>query len=456
MYNVVFIYILLVLLMPVMGEAQPTSQPAIPGYTYHPPQQDKPSWQRLYLWMSATYLVVTNEGQVNIDSCMQAASRSRGISRYSILAEGIDDQQLAEHATWVDSHQPEKGIYQLSQATGKKYLQLLILLGAYYTFQPHSYHKWKDSAEYFLYRAIDQSKLLKEHAMGRQAQALLVKVYADGNDERAVSAGNALIAQCRQAGDKQTEARMLVYRSKYTPPMASTLKRKMDDAQQAATLYQNIGIPEGAIDALTDLGYLQFVVGRLQNTTENLLKALELAEKINYPYTQYNTIALSTITLFQGKFGEPLRYSYQTVRTAEATRDSIAFGYFYARMSYMYAFDRRTKEEMEWAQKSIDRFLIDRNPSIYRILSDVVITMQEQGQAREAYNLAQDITKKVGIPTTFSNRFAWNRVFADCYLSLHMTTQAEKHIRQMDTLEKAAEMVRGPMRGSEVNIAYAY
>jgi two-component sensor histidine kinase len=387
---------------------------------------------------------------------MIAASRSMGLSRFHLLAEGFDDPSLYEHSKWIDRQDPAKGITLLSETTGVKHLQLLLLLGSYYAFQANSYTRYRDSVEFFLTKALQESKSLKEGKSGRLALCLLVKVYSQGNDERANSLCQTLIAQCREAGDKETEARVLAYRSKYTPPSASTLQRKIQDAQQAATLFHSIGNVEGEINALTDLGYLQIITAELGTAYQNHLRALQLAEAIHYPYTHYNTQALITVTLFQGKFGEPLRYAYQTIRTAEDTRDSVAWGYFYTNLAHLFGWEDRNKESFEWAQKSVSRFVAERNPSVYRILYNVALYLHDAGKAREALQLALDIAGKVGIPSTFSDRFAYHLAFSECYLNVLLPDEAEAHIKKMDSLEAQAEAIRGPMRKTEIDGQYAH
>jgi two-component sensor histidine kinase len=449
-------YILLGLLMPLVGLSQSPASSNIPTYSFYPPQQDKASWQRLYMLQGATFVVVAKEGQVDLDSCTMAASRSRGLSRFSLLAEGIDDPGLLEQSKWIDEQAPAKGIRLLSQATGVKHVQQLLLLGAYYAFQPDNYNRYRDSVEYFLTKAIDESRSLKENKLSRLALCLLVKLYARGNDDKANTVCQTLIAQCRQAGDKETEARALAWRSKYTPPMATTLERKINDAQQAALLFDSVGNVEGEIDALVDLGYLQMIIGQIQPAYENHLKALRLADTIRFPYTQYITQALITVTLFQGKYGEPLRYAYQTVRVAEDTRDSLAWGYLYTNLAHLYSWEGRSKESFEWAKRSVNRFVAERNTSVYRMLDQVVLYMGDQGRAQEALDLALDIYSKVGMPTTFSDQFACHYVFSDCYINLRLFDKAEWHIKKLDELETQAEAIRGAMRRSEVDGQYAY
>lgn len=451
MFKVVFTYILFCLLIPFKGLPQFSVPSTIPEYAYHPAHQDKASWQRLYLWLSATFLVVAKEGQADLDSCMHAASRSMGLSRVSILAEGIDDPELLEQSKWIDEQKPGKGIRLLSDAKGIKRLQLLLLLGAYYAFEPDSYHRHRDSVEYFLTRAITESKLLKADKPGRQAACLLSKVYVQANDIKGDSISNALINECKRAGDTETEARVLAYRGKYTPPMATTLERKVTDLQRASALYRSSGNTEGDINVLTDLGYLLIVTGQLPSAYETFLHALHLADSIHYPYTHYNTQALATVTIFQQKFGEPLRYVYQTIRNAERTRDSLAWSYFYTSLALLYDSEGRTRESFELAQKSVKRFVADRNTSVYNILNDVVAYMGQVGRAKEALNLTLDIAAKVGVPTNYSDHFFYHYTLSNCYLSLKMPDMAERHIKMLDALETKAEAVRGPVRRTTIN-----
>jgi two-component system, sensor histidine kinase PdtaS len=122
----------------------------------------------------------------------------------------------------------------------------------------------------------------------------------------------------------------------------------------------------------------------------------------------------------------------------------------------LYGWEGRTKESFEWSQKSVKRFVAERNTSVYRILGGLVNYMHDQGRTQEALDIALEISKKVGIPTTFSDQFSYHTVFADCYINLKLLDQAEMHINKLDELETKAEAIRGPMRRSEVDGEFAY
>lgn len=401
-------------------------------------------------------IVIVREGQIDLDSCLFIASRSLGLSRLSIVAEGIDDPELLTQSQWIDRGDPGNGIRLLSQVKGRKHLEVLVLLGAYYAFQPHSYYRYRDSVEYFLTKAVNESKMIKEEKLGRQALCLLGKMYIQAGDKKGDTVFNQLINECGRTGDKETEARALAYRGIFTPPSPTTVLNKITDLHKAADLYLTLNNTEAEINVLTDIGYLLIITGQLQLAYDKFLQALQLAESIHYPYTHYNTDALTMVTMFEGKFGEPFKYALQTIKASESNRDSIGWGYFYARLSQLYNAEGREKERNDMAQKAIERFVIDRNPAVYNMLNDVIIRLDDEGRKEEALDFMQDMSKKVDAPVTFTDQFFYHLALSNCYLNLGKPDQAEIHIAMMDSLETKAESIRGPVRRGTINNQYAH
>ncbi|GAO44673.1 sensor histidine kinase [Flavihumibacter petaseus] len=433
-----------------------SAQTATPGYAYHPPSEDKLSWQRLNLWLSSTYIVVVKEGQVDHDTCLYLASRSLGLSRLPVLAEGIADGDLPRQTAWIDAQQPGTGVALLSSIKGRKRLPLLALLGAYYAFQPGSHTRYKDSVEYFVHQAITENEVFKDKKLGAQALCLLGKVYVQANDPKGDSIFNLVINQARRDRDKETEARAIAYRGIYTAPTQASFQQKLTDLQTAAGLYQALGNTEREINVLMDLGYMQVVTGQFQPAQEGFLKALALAEQIRYPYTHYITDALTMVTVYQGKFGEPFRYTLQSIEVAENVRDSIGWVYFYSRLAFLYDAEGRMKESMDMAHKAIDRFVASRNPSVYNILNLVIDQLCNEGRAAEALDLVQRVSEAVGPAITFSDQLVYHFSLAGCYLSLNRLDDAEVQINIMDSLETEAERIRGPLSRSIVTDMYGH
>ncbi|MFC0773441.1 sensor histidine kinase [Terrimonas alba] len=447
----IFIGIILSFIMLSKASAQTSSQPGISTYSYHPSSEDKQSWQRLNLMLSSTFILVVKEGQVDLENCLIYASRSLGLSMVSVLAEGIDDPELLAQSQWIDSGDPGNGIYLLSKARGKKRLELLLLLGAYYAFQPQRDYHYRDSAEFFLAKAINESKTLKEEKLGRQALCLLGKIYVQGTDvQRGDSVFNRVIHESQARGDRETEARAFAYRGIYSPVSPMTAKNKLTYLQKAADIYHALNDTEGEINALTDIGYLWVLMGQLQNAHNVFLKALQLEEAIHYPYIHYNTDALAMVAMFEGKFGEPLKYTLQSVRTAENCRDSIGWAYFYSRMQLLYASEGgKENERRHYLQKALDRYIIDRNPDLYAILIDWITKLKDEGKTKEALDFTLNLFKKVP-PVTVTNQFDFHSALFESYLNLNEFDLAEMHVSKMDSLETKAESIRGPLKRADI------
>lgn len=303
---------------------------APPKYNYHHPSEDKPSWQRLNLWLSSIFFRTSKQSGVDWDTSLIYVSRSLGLSRLSVAGEGMDDPALLTSSSWFDKGKPEEGVQLLSKATGIKHLRLLLLLGSYYAFQPDNYRRHRDSTEYFLKKALTESKTLGEKSYGRLALCLLGKMYAHGSDTvNSKIIFSQLISECKSAGDKSGEARALAYRALYTNASPTNTQERLGYIQEAIKIYQSLKETENEIIAWTYSGYLYIRLGKLDDGYAAFLKALDLVQAIGYPYSQYSTDALAMISSAQDKFGEPLKYNLETIKTAEAVRDSIGWARFY-------------------------------------------------------------------------------------------------------------------------------
>ena len=452
----IFICALFCFVPSVEGMTQPLLKSGLAGYTYHPPSEDKESWRRLNLWLSSTYLLVVNEGQADQDVCLLKASRSLGLSRLSILAEGIDDPELMGQANWIDQQKPADGIRALSQAKGKQRVELLILMGAYYAFQPNNYRLYKDSVEYFLSQAIREAKSLNDEGLERQAKCLLTKMYFQANEvEKGDSIFIPLIKECQADKDKKTEARAFVYRGIYEPFLPAMGKRKIADLQKAADLYHELNDTEGEINALTDVGYLLAIMNQLPAAYDLLLKPLELEKSIDYPYVHYNTDILAFIAMSQKRFGELFKYSLQTVKTAEATRDSIGWPGFYLRMWYVYNFAGREKVASEWRNKAVDRYLFDRNPSVYKAINPTLRPWEPRAYYQAMLARIDDASKKVPAIVPM-DLVAYHQVLAGSYIGLREFDLAELHLSKADSIETILESLRGPLFGQVLDLRRGY
>jgi two-component sensor histidine kinase len=411
---------------------------------YHPPSAYKMEWQRLHLQLSSTYFTVARENQVDFDSSLLYVSQSLGLSRMAVIAEGINVQGLP--VSWVDEKNPGRAVDLLVRVTGKKHLELLILLGAYYAFQPYYNHQYKDSAEYFLKMAINESKTPEENRLGRIARCLLGKKYLQGADlSIGDSVFNRLINDCKIAGDRETEARAFAYRAIYTALSPASVPNQISYLLKARDIYRELKDHENQINVLTDIGYLYVVIFQLQNAQQVFTEALTLADSIGFPYTQYNTDALAMSLDFQSKFGEALRYSIEAIRIAESNRDSVGWGMFYNRLGGLYHIEGdRDSESLKWLEKAMARFILDKNTGgLYRTLPNITDIMFARGQYHRALDLVLNVSKKLP-PENPVELLFYHYELSSHYMVLRQFKMAEQHLLEASRMEQEIENSFGP------------
>jgi two-component sensor histidine kinase len=425
----------------------PSNLPKLPKPFPNPSQYNVVS-QRLLLQLSFTYFTAAQEGQVDLDSSLLYTSQSLGLSRLPVIAEGFDDEDLMNKSGWIDKRDPEKARQKLPGLRGIKHLQQLVLLGAYYAFQPDSYHSSKDSVLFYLSRARKESKALHELRWGRQALCLLGKMYVEGNALKEGDAiFNQLIGECHADGDMENEAKAWTYRGLYTAYSPGTTKDRIAYLEKARNLYNYQKNVAGEINVLTDIGYLWVSALQTDKAYSVFLEALSLEHLIGFPYTHYNTDDLAMVGVFQRKFGEPLKYALQSLNTAEAARDSIGWGIFYGRLGVLYFYDMKgNKESMKWLQKSLDRFSqTGRDPSLYNNILNVSVLLGYDDRAAEALAQAHRIANLYP-PLGVIDRMVYEETIGICYLNLKQYNLAEPHFLQAAKLEKQSEPMRGIFR----------
>jgi two-component sensor histidine kinase len=405
---------------------------------FHKPSEYKTSWQRLLLLLSQAFYTAAEENQLEQDSNLIYCAHSLGLSRLPVIAEGIDAPDLTDQLNWIDKREPESGLHLLSASTGKKHIELLLFLGAYYAFEPDSYHRYKDSVVYFLNNAISESMAQHEQQLGRQARLLIGKMYVGGYDfEHGDPIFDQLIKDCQAAADHITEAKVWFYRGLYTAFTPVKLPKRIAYLQQARQLYHQQNNTVGEISALSVIGYLDVPNYQLDKAYKASLEALSLADSIHFPYTHYNTDAIAMITTFDGKFGEPLKYALETVRAAEATHDSIGLGYFYGRIGLLYyTEDWKHEDAQKWLEKAVYTLMnATENNGLYLSVINLVNSYIASGHLNKALNILLYVSNKMP-PKTIVDKLYYNLAYASYYARSESYDMAQKHLATADSTEK--------------------
>jgi two-component sensor histidine kinase/TPR repeat protein len=404
-----------------------------------PPAQSKTAWQRLLLQLSSTFITVVNENQIDLDSSLVNASISLGLSRLPVVAEGINDPQLLAKSFWVDKGQPNQGLKLLNSSSGNTHLELLLLIGSYYAFRPDGYSQAKDSAVYFLNRAEKEGRSTGKPELSRIALCLLGKIYVTGKDlELGNKVFDQLIKECRQAGDERNLARAMAFRGLYTAYSPQTTGSRINDLNQAAHIYDQLNDKENEINTITNLCYLHFASGHSDMAHQFALQALSLEHETGFPYTQYNTDLITSVTQFTNKFAEPFRNIVETLKTAQAAHDSIGWGYFYSQMGIFYRMGGKDSVALMWYRKAVQFFLSHgKNHNLFVPLTNlsIILGYHHPQQALE------ELQKVAGIvsPKTPAEIFIYEEAYFETCLRLKRFDLAYVALNKADASERQLE-----------------
>jgi two-component sensor histidine kinase len=421
-----------------------TKAQQVPGY---PASQMKPSFKRLLLYLSTTYFTVVKENQVDLDSSLIHVSHSLSLSRLPVVAEGIDDQDILNKAQWVDQRKPGIGQQQLNTATGEKHATLLVLLGAYYAFEPLNNAKAISQSRQFLNLGIKECDKLNDIPLKLAAQRLLGKLYLKSYDFKNGDGLFALAADgYTKAGNKTAAATTYSWWGLYGPVTPTSTAPRIKHMETALAQYKAIDDKEDQVNVLINDSYVHVLLYDFPDAEKLEKQALDLAEQIEFPYKQYITGALLAITTFQGKFGEPLNYGIESVKQAEMLKDSIGLSYFYASVGLLYNKENDNLEIPDtWFTKAINCSL-SQNEGSYKTLYNLVINLLESKHQKEALQMINKVVNRVP-PKTNDDKRIYNLTIETYFMSNKNWAAALKYLNKADSIVKYMEAQDGDYLG---------
>jgi len=395
------------------------------------PSQLSPAFQKLLLELSSNFFTVVKENQVDLDSSLIYVSTKLKLSRLQIAAEGINDDNLIKQSTWFDQRNIKLAENQLNTKKGKIYAEQLILIGAYYAFEPGNNIQANILGIQNLNKAINVCLLLNEKELISVAQRLMGKIFLKENNlSSADSIFKIAIKYYDNESDKYNQAKTLQWWALYTPVTPTSTAGRLNNIKLAIKLFESMNNQEEAINALVNNSYLYLLNYNLDSAYVTALKADILCKQLKFPYEHYVGAALNTLTMFQGKFGEPLQYALEASKNAELLNDSIGLPYFYGEVGVMYVSEEFQPETaIQWNLKSINTFLAQNEPC-YLVLSNVVSDLVTLNRSSEALTLIEKVYKKT--PPKLPSDYLFYYLALDDYYVQKGNTKAA-----LDVLKKA-------------------
>jgi len=359
------------------------------------PNRLKPEGQKLLLQLATNYFTVVKENQVDLDSSLVHVSNKYKLSRLSISAEGITNKQLLNSANWFDERNIETGKKALIALKGKQRAEQLILIGAFYAFEPGFNASANAEGLVYLNQAKQVCQQVNDEELYLTAQRLIAKIMLKQLDiDGANKIFQDVIKGFEAVGNMHQVAKTYQWWALYMPVASTTTAARLKNITLAIQLFNKLGDTEEEINATVNNCYLLLLSYNIEASLKAAEHADSLTNSINFPYTHYVFAALNVVTLIQGKFGEPLRYALEAAQNAEQLKDSIGLPYYYSQIANLYNNEGVFNETaIEWDYKAINCFL-DQNEPCYLTLANTVSQLLYRNRANEAHSLITSIYSK--------------------------------------------------------------
>ncbi len=403
--------------------------------------------QRTILQLNSAFIYVVREARISIDSALILASRSHHMSIVPIITEGIDDAWCQDHCQWMDIGKVDSLKSGLWRLQGTDHARDLLLIGAYYAFQPGEIN-YRESIKFLLLAKAETEKLGLSH-LNAESLCLLSKAYLMLNDV-AISKKwfNQLVSNPSFSGDKKILAKAWNYQDIYSPFLPELNQYRIDCANKALQYYRQSGEAGNQINTLMNIAYMSFAMGKPQQSETSVKQSLKLQDSIHFPYTQYSYDMLAYLASYTSGLSKGLQFELQAIHSAETTNDSVIIPHLYARIVYLhYYLDNKDNEEI-WINKTLDAFIrTGGDPELYNFLTNIGAQASEIKLGAKALDLIQTTLKKYPPANETEWEYA-DIALGNCYQKLSDYSTSKHYLSLAWKLDSSLQKSKGSLKNS--------
>jgi two-component sensor histidine kinase len=413
------------------------------------PAREKWSDQRTILQLDAAFVYVVRVARISMDSTMILASRSHHMSRVPVITEGIDDGWCKDHCQWMDMEKVDSVKSGLVRVRGADHARDLLLIGAYYAFQPGE-ACYKEAIRFLLLAKTETENLGLSH-LNAESLCLLSKASLMLND---VANGkkwfNQLLSNPSFSGDTKMLAKAWNYQDIYSPFLPDLNQYRINCANKALQYYRQLGDQCNQINTLMNIGYMSFAMGKPQQSETFVKQSLKLQDSIYFPNTQYSYDMLAYLASYTSGLSRGLQFELQAIHSAETTNDSVIIPHLYSRMVYLhYYLDNKDNEEI-WINKTLDAFIrAGGDPELYNFLTNIGAQASEIKLGAKALDLIQTTLKKYPPANETEWEYA-DIALGNCYQKLSDYSTSKHYLSLAWKLDSSLQKSNGSLKNSEL------
>jgi two-component sensor histidine kinase len=319
---------------------------------------------------------------------------------------------------------------------GSERLEILIKLGSYYLYKLGEVKSDLDSADLFLNQAKELSAKLKISELQNKVSFLKAEVLSERGDlPKARIAYLQAVDNYMRSGEKEEAAQTWISIQARTMFLDdSTAMRGLRSFEHALNIYRELHNKEKEAEVLKDLGVWLLMQGKLDESENELLKALSIYKSIGYKklHSTYNFLA--QISNIKGNFNKALCYSLEMIKSVQATGDTARAYALYLRIGDVYKNLNEDDKSRYWYHRALVNENSAKNPRFfYDINNSLIGQMIKEGKIKEALEFLLKLIKKRP-PIDELEKLTVATSLGECYSLLGKDDLAEKYDRQAVTI----------------------
>lgn len=432
-YRCINYCLLLSFLLSVFVATAQTHQPGLPS-------------PDILLQVSSGFFTVVKDARVDLDSSLLITSGRYGLSRIHVITEAIDNNYNQQNSDWIDQNQPEIAEKELSDLRGTEHANLLLAIGAYYTFHPGFHDHFTDLGIKYLLQAKQENDQLKRSEQSTQCAILLGKCYFKENN---IAEGkrwfDTVTNNNNLKANKRLQAKAWNYEGMYCPFIAETTPFRINCLNKALKIYQQLNDKGNQINTLMDISYLSFAGGKLMDAKKSALSSLALQKSIQFPYTQFTYDLLAFYAQLSSDWPKVLEMAFAALNSAELNKDSLEMAHFYKRVSNGFTGLNNESEYLKWEKKALDAYEKHGGDSEFW---DLLISLANHNKTEDGRNVLSLIksTWKTYPPANTIERQIAYLALGTCYQRQHNYKLGHKYFLLAAQLEARNRVLRGGMK----------
>jgi two-component sensor histidine kinase len=416
--------------------------------TYNPPVK----YQKILLQMASNFYTVVREGRIDLDSSLAVTCKQYKLSKILLITENIDNVRILGNCLWMDNGKADSVKQSLPRLHGTEHAGTLLLLGAFYAFNPDSKSQYLESIN-FLQSAKIECDRLNLTNWSANCSCLLGKCYFMLKNVpvglqwfKKITDDKNLIA------NNEIQAKAWNYEGGYCPFLPNLVIFRIDCLKKALNLYQRLGDSGNQINTLMDMSELSYVAGKRMESQDAAQKSLAVQKTIGFPYQQFTYDLLAYLSTQVPLYAEELKLSLTSISYANETKDTLNLAHFYFKVFNAYLFLNNKGEAKKWALKSLTEYEKHKvDNEIYKLIGAIISFHVNINFGGNFLSLINNSLKRYPPDNTIDLEDAYIGI-GNYYEGLKSYPSATKYYLLAEKLEEQNERIVGGLKNSYILI----